>query len=122
MVFCTSGSGTAATLVPPIPSIADRTCLRCLGKCCALEWILRLDRSLQHAIPTDNPFVAGGGLPEIFAQGLRNPWRFSLERGGSRIFVADVGESSWEEVDILLNGGNYGWSVMEGAHCFNPPT
>jgi glucose/arabinose dehydrogenase len=78
--------------------------------------------SLQYAIPPDNPFVGGGGLPEIFAYGLRNPWRFTLERGGSRIFVADVGESSWEEVDILQNGGNYGWSVMEGDHCFNPPT
>jgi glucose/arabinose dehydrogenase len=78
--------------------------------------------SLQYAIPPDNPFVAGGGLPEIFAYGLRNPWRFTLERGGGRIFVADVGESSWEEVDILQNGGNYGWSVMEGAHCFNPST
>lgn len=78
--------------------------------------------SLQYAIPPDNPFVAGGGLPEIFAYGLRNPWRFTLERGGSRIFVADVGESSWEEVDILQKGGNYGWSVMEGDHCFNPPT
>jgi glucose/arabinose dehydrogenase len=78
--------------------------------------------SLQYAIPPDNPFAAGGGLPEIFAYGLRNPWRFTLERGGSRIFVADVGESSWEEVDILQKGGNYGWSVMEGAHCFNPST
>lgn len=78
--------------------------------------------SLQYAIPPDNPFVAGGGLPEIFAYGLRNPWRFTLERGGSRIFVADVGESSWEEVDILQSGGNYGWSIMEGDHCFNPPT
>lgn len=78
--------------------------------------------SLQYAIPPDNPFVAGGGMPEIYAYGLRNPWRFTLERGGSRIFVADVGESSWEEVDILQNGGNYGWSVMEGDHCFNPAT
>jgi glucose/arabinose dehydrogenase len=77
---------------------------------------------LQYAIPADNPFAAGGGSPEIFAYGLRNPWRFTLERGGSRIFVADVGESSWEEVDILQKGANYGWSVMEGAHCFNPST
>ncbi|HYM07833.1 MAG TPA: PQQ-dependent sugar dehydrogenase, partial [Terriglobales bacterium] len=51
---------------------------------------------LQYAIPPDNPFVGGGGLPEIYAYGLRNPWRFTLERGSSRIFVADVGESSWE--------------------------
>jgi glucose/arabinose dehydrogenase len=78
--------------------------------------------SLQYAIPPDNPFATSGGLPEIFAYGFRNPWRFSLERGGSRIFVADVGQDSFEEVDLLQNGGNYGWRIMEGAHCFNPPT
>ena len=78
--------------------------------------------SLPYAIPADNPFASSGGLPEIFAYGFRNPWRFSLERGGSRIFVADVGQSSWEEVDILQNGGNYGWRIMEGDHCFNPST
>jgi glucose/arabinose dehydrogenase len=78
--------------------------------------------SLQYAIPADNPFATSGGLPEIFAYGFRNPWRFSLERGGSRIFVADVGQDSFEEVDILQNGGNYGWRIMEGDHCFNPQT
>jgi glucose/arabinose dehydrogenase len=78
--------------------------------------------NLQYAIPADNPFVGGGGSPEIFAYGLRNPWRFSLERGSSRIFVADVGQGHWEEIDILQKGGNYGWNVMEGAHCFNPST
>ena len=79
--------------------------------------------SLQYAIPADNPFAGGGGgSPEIFAYGLRNPWRFSLEQGSSRIFVADVGQGSFEEVDILQKGGNYGWRVMEGAHCFNPST
>ncbi len=78
--------------------------------------------SLQYAIPADNPFAGGSGSPEIFAYGLRNPWRFSLEQGGTRIFVADVGQESFEEVDILQKGGNYGWRVMEGAHCFNPST
>jgi glucose/arabinose dehydrogenase len=77
--------------------------------------------SLQYAIPADNPFANGStGSPEIFAYGFRNPWRFSLERGSTRIFVADVGQGSFEEVDILQNGGNYGWRVMEGAHCFTP--
>jgi glucose/arabinose dehydrogenase len=78
--------------------------------------------SLQYAIPADNPFAGGGGSPEIYAYGLRNPWRFSLEQGGSRIFLADVGQDSFEEVDILQNGGNYGWREMEGDHCFNPST
>ena len=74
----------------------------------------------QYAIPSDNPFVGGGGLPEIFAFGFRNPWRFSLDRPGQRFFVADVGQDSFEEIDILQKGANFGWRIMEGTHCFNP--
>jgi glucose/arabinose dehydrogenase len=76
----------------------------------------------QYAIPPSNPFANGGGLPEIFAYGLRNPWRFSFERGGTRLFVGDVGQDAFEEVDILESGKNYGWNVMEGLHCYNPST
>ncbi len=75
---------------------------------------------LQYAIPPDNPFVGGAGLPEIWAYGLRNPWRFSFERGGTRLFCGDVGQDNFEEVDLITKGGNFGWRVMEGAHCFNP--
>jgi glucose/arabinose dehydrogenase len=77
---------------------------------------------LQYQIPPDNPFVAGGGLPEIWAFGFRNPWRFSFDRTSGRLFLADVGQDSFEEVDIVQKGGNYGWNIMEGLHCFNPPT
>jgi glucose/arabinose dehydrogenase len=77
---------------------------------------------LQYQIPADNPFVAGGGLPEIWAFGFRNPWRFSFDRTSGRLFLADVGQDSFEEVDIVQKGGNYGWNIMEGLHCFNPPT
>ncbi|MFY9558979.1 MAG: PQQ-dependent sugar dehydrogenase [Terriglobales bacterium] len=75
---------------------------------------------LQYVIPPDNPFVGGAGSPEIWSYGLRNPWRFSFERGGTRLFCGDVGQDMWEEVDLITKGGNFGWNVMEGAHCFNP--
>jgi glucose/arabinose dehydrogenase len=75
-----------------------------------------------YAIPSDNPFVGGGGLPEIFAFGFRNPWRFSFDRPTGRVFVADVGQARFEEIDILQKGGNFGWNIMEGLHCFNPMT
>lgn len=92
-----------------------------------LAKMLRIDvdhqsGGLQYAIPPSNPFVSGGGLPEIWVYGLRNPWRFSFERGTGRLFAGDVGQDSFEEVDILESGKNYGWSVMEGMHCFHPPS
>ena len=77
---------------------------------------------LPYRIPADNPFVGGGGLPEIWAYGFRNPWRFSFDRNTGRMFVADVGQDRFEEIDIVQRGGNYGWNTMEGLHCFNPPT
>jgi len=80
------------------------------------------DPGLQYHIPADNPFVAGGGLPEIWAVGLRNPWRFSFDPPSGRMFIADVGQDSFEEIDIGAKGANYGWNTMEGLHCFNPPS
>lgn len=85
----------------------------------ALGAILRLDVSqAPFAVPPDNPFVGQEGvLPEIWAFGLRNPWRYTFDPTG-RLVVADVGQDAWEEVGFLTAGDNAGWNVREGRTCF----
>src|SRR5205823_2104678 len=60
----------------------------------------------------------GSGAPEVWGYGLRNPWRFSFDQSG-RLFAGDVGQDKYEEIDIIKRGANYGWNIMEGAHCYN---
>jgi glucose/arabinose dehydrogenase len=88
-----------------------------LGKMLRID----VDNGTPYGIPSDNPFVRTlGARPEIYAYGLRNPWRFSFDRGGTHQgFVADVGQNLWEELDILRKGGNYGWRILEGNHIFD---
>lgn len=76
----------------------------------------------NYGIPSDNPFIAGtaGNLPEIYAYGLRNPWRISFDSGTGKLFAGDVGQNEREEIDIITKGGNYGWRIKEGVDCYNP--
>jgi glucose/arabinose dehydrogenase len=95
--------------------------------------ILRIDvdgasaSGRAYAIPRDNPFASGGirpgaGAPEVWAYGLRNPWRFSFDAANGDLYIGDVGQGSWEEIDRQRAGSrggeNYGWNAMEGDHCY----
>lgn len=75
-----------------------------------------------YGIPADNPFAQGGGRPEVWAYGLRNPWRFSFDRVTNDMWIGDVGQGQWEEINFapagMPGGRNYGWSVLEGTHCY----
>ena len=89
--------------------------------------LLRLDVSNSsvaqpYAIPPGNPFATAGGRPEIWAYGLRNPWRYAFDVPAQLLYIADVGQANWEEVDVRpagQAGNNYGWNIMEGLHCYN---
>jgi glucose/arabinose dehydrogenase len=82
------------------------------------------DGTMNYSIPPDNPFKGNtqGYREEIYTWGMRNPWRFSQDPVTAQIWVGDVGQDDWEEVDVLQKGLNYGWRTMEGMHCYNPRT
>src|SRR6266513_799529 len=119
-LYIGTGDGGNDGPVDPAGNAQDSTKL--LGK------ILRIDvnHGLPYSIPASNPFVGRSpAAPEVWAYGMRNPWRFSFHQQSGDLYIADVGEDAWEEVDVQpgasSGGQNYGWKVMEGAHCY-PPT
>ena len=90
-----------------------------LGKLLRID----VDHGEPYSIPADNPYANGGGLPEIWAIGLRNPWRFSFDRLTGDLYIGDVGQDSWEEIDFLSadfisTPVNFGWSKREGTHPY----
>jgi glucose/arabinose dehydrogenase len=100
------------------PEGNGQTTTTLLGKILRID----VDKDEKYGIPSDNPFADGvKGRPEIFAYGLRNPWGISFDRGGAHaLFAADVGQDSYEEVNIITRGGNYGWNIREAFICFDP--
>jgi glucose/arabinose dehydrogenase len=113
--------GDGGSAGDPFGNAQNRSSL--LGK------ILRIDvdspsGGRNYGIPTDNPYAGNtlGYREEIYAYGLRNPWRFSFDPATQWLWVADVGQSQREEVDIVEKGKNYGWNIMEASLCYSPPT
>jgi glucose/arabinose dehydrogenase len=106
--------GEASSLVPPFGSLHAY-----------FPITLQSGEKPPYGIPRDNPFINTPGYrPEIWALGLRNPWRFSFDRTTGDLYIADVGQDAWEEVNFQTagnpGGNNYGWRILEGAHCYNP--
>ena len=114
------GTGDGGGAGDPDEHGQDSTVL--LGKILRVD----VDGGFPYAIPASNPFAGRSGADEVWAYGLRNPWRFSFDRLTQDLYIADVGEVDWEEIDFAPagdpGGHNYGWDQMEGTHCYEPMT
>ena len=115
------GTGDGGSGGDPSNHAQDLTQL--LGKLLRID----VDHGLPYTIPASNPFFGhGNARNEIWAYGLRNPWRFSFDRSSGDLWIGDVGQDTYEEVDLQpatsIGGENYGWRKMEGFHCYNPST
>ena len=116
MLYITSGDGTSDSDTNVVGQ--DLTTL--LSKVLRID-VDRPDKDRTYSVPADNPtFPVAGARPETWAYGFRNPYRMSFDMGGSHsLFAGDAGQELWEEVDMVVKGGNYGWNVREGTHCFD---
>ncbi|HSO38802.1 MAG TPA: PQQ-dependent sugar dehydrogenase [Labilithrix sp.] len=94
----------------------DTHCGALLGKMLRID----VDAGDPYGIPPTNPFAQGGGRKEIYAWGLRNPWRWSFDRATGDLWLGDVGEEAFEEIDRVAQGGNYGWPFLEARSCLRP--
>lgn len=121
-----AGFGDGGSAGDPLGRAQDTTSL--LGAMLRLD----VDGAAPYGIPPTNPFAGNplcnsgfgasrtSACAEIYAWGFRNPWRWSFDRVTGDLWVGDVGQGNWEEVDLVQSGGNYGWRIREGAHCFDP--
>jgi glucose/arabinose dehydrogenase len=99
--------------IDPEPDGEPDEPIACLGLCA-------MPGPFDYTIPEDNPFVDDAAFaPETYAWGFRNPWRFSFDADDGTLWVGDVGQDQWEEIDTVIAGGDYGWSALEGNHCEN---
>jgi glucose/arabinose dehydrogenase len=107
------GLGDGGSVGDPLQNAQDTQTL--LGSMLRID----VDGPVPYGIPADNPFVGGStGLPEIYAWGFRNPWRWSFDIQTGDLWLGDVGQNRWEEIDRVEVGANYGWNILEGNNCY----
>ncbi len=118
LLYLSLGDGGSAG--DPGNRAQNRTTL--LGKILRIDPDAGVPGGPPYGIPADNPYAGNteGFREEIYAYGMRNAWKFGFDRETGVLWAADVGQGTWEEVSLIENGGNYGWRIMEGAHCYSP--